>query len=180
MSYKTLPYLWPSTVLQVILAKNLDTMIGLVNGARGVVVGFLQPDDPRAAQTDKSHRPINIREMWPIVKFAGGMEKVMWPESWSIMEGDVEVAKRTQVPLLLAWALSVHKCQGMTLDRVETDLSRAFDYGMVYVALSRVKSLEGLQLIGFDPSKIKVHKKVAQFYDKLKSEQASLSVQDLT
>lgn len=68
---------------------------------------------------------------------------------------------------MLGWALSVHKCQGMTLDRVETNLSKAFGHGMVYVALSRVKSLQGLRLIGFDPSKIKVLPVVARFYEGL-------------
>lgn len=68
---------------------------------------------------------------------------------------------------MLGWALSVHKCQGMTLDRVETNLSRAFGHGMVYVALSRVKSLQGLRLIGFDPSRIKTLPVVARFYEGL-------------
>ncbi|GLJ34332.1 hypothetical protein SUGI_0690360 [Cryptomeria japonica] len=56
--------------------------------------------------------------------------------------------------------VSAHKCEGMTLDRVEIDLSRAFEHGMVYVALSRIKSLEGLRLTGFDPQKIIAHPKV--------------------
>ena len=68
---------------------------------------------------------------------------------------------------MLGWALSVHKCQGMTLDRVETNLSKAFGHGMVYVALSRVKSLQGLRLIGFDPSRIKTSPVVAKFYERL-------------
>lgn len=68
---------------------------------------------------------------------------------------------------MLGWALSVHKCQGMTLDRVETNLSKAFGHGMVYVALSRVKSLQGLRLIGFDPSKIKALPVVSRFYEGL-------------
>jgi ATP-dependent DNA helicase PIF1 len=68
---------------------------------------------------------------------------------------------------MLGWALSVHKCQGMTLDRVETNLSKAFGHGMVYVALSRVKSLQGLRLIGFDPSRIKILPVVARFYENL-------------
>ena len=55
----------------------------------------------------------------------------------------------------------------MTLSKVETDLSKAFEYGMVYVALSRVKDLDGLQLIGFDPDRIKVHSHVATFFEKL-------------
>ncbi|KAG6555887.1 hypothetical protein Mapa_002529 [Marchantia paleacea] len=155
---------------QVMLAKNLETSVGLVNGARGVVVGFSTPDDPRASEVNKAHLSVNPTGSWPLVKFAcDNVERLVAPESWSILEGDVEVAKRTQVPLSLAWALSVHKCQGMTLDRVETDLSRAFDYGMVYVALSRVKSLQGLKLTGFDPTKIRVHPKVAHFYENLET-----------
>lgn len=68
---------------------------------------------------------------------------------------------------MLAWALSVHKCQGMTLDYVETDLCKAFGHGMVYVALSRVKSLQGLRLIGFDPSRILTRPVVSKFYEGL-------------
>ncbi|KAH7446036.1 hypothetical protein KP509_01G034200, partial [Ceratopteris richardii] len=128
---------------QVMLIKNFDTEAGLVNGAKGVVL---------------------------VVRFAcNGTEKVIRPEKQSVESGGIEVAKRVQVPLILAWSLSVHKCQGMTLDKVETDLSKAFDYGMVYVALSRVKSLEGLQLLGFDPSRIKVHPNVVSFYKRLSS-----------
>lgn len=156
------------------LAKNLETSVGLVNGARGVVVGFCAPDDNRASEVNKAHLPVSPSGVWPLVKFAcDNVERLVAPESWTVLDGDVEVAKRTQVPLSLAWALSVHKCQGMTLDRVETDLSRAFDYGMVYVALSRVKSLQGLKLTGFDPTKIRVHPKVAQFYDELDETSAS-------
>ncbi|KAL3683052.1 hypothetical protein R1sor_001074 [Riccia sorocarpa] len=159
---------------QVMLAKNVDPGGGLVNGSRGVVVGFCTPDDPRASEINKTHHSVSPSGVWPLVRFAcDNLERLVVPESWTVLDGEVEVAKRTQVPLSLAWALSVHKCQGMTLDRVETDLSRAFDYGMVYVALSRVKSLQGLRLIGFDPSKIRVHPKVAHFYEELDGANAS-------
>lgn len=96
--------------------------------------------------------------------------QVLRPVEWAVHEGKEVVASRRQVPLLLAWALSVHKCQGMTLDRVQTDLSKAFEYGMVYVALSRVRSLEGLQLTGFNPWKIKAHPKVIKFYERFTEE----------
>lgn len=76
------------------------------------------------------------------------------------------MATRTQVPLILAWAITVHKCQGMTLESLETNL-QAFDYGMGYVALSHVKSLYMLMFTGFKPSKIKEHPKVLEFYQKL-------------
>ncbi|GLJ34342.1 hypothetical protein SUGI_0690540 [Cryptomeria japonica] len=137
---------------QVMLIKNIETEKKLVNGATGEIVDFVEDGYPKE---------ISATGLWPKVKFQCGQERIIGPEVWSIMEGDKEVAARTQVPLILAWALSVHKCQGMTLDRVETDLRRAFDYGMVYVALSRVKSLDGLRLIGFNPSKIKAHPKIS-------------------
>lgn len=122
------------------------------------MVGFCDPRDPGAAEFRRFVPDISPSGMWPVVRFAADQsERIIGPDSWAIEDGGVEVAKRSQVPLILAWALSVHKCQGMTLDRVETDLSRAFDFGMVYVALSRVRSLEGLNLKAFDPSKIKVY-----------------------
>eukprot|EP00249_Psilotum_nudum_P022354 c28482_g1_i3 orf=369-2429(-) len=155
---------------QVMLVKNLDTGLGLVNGARGVVVRFIPVDDKVASQFKNLANSVSPSGVWPVVRFAcDSTERIVGPESWSVMEGDREIANRSQVPLILAWALSVHKCQGMTLDRVETDLSKAFDYGMVYVALSRVRCLDGLQLVGFDPSLIKVHPKVVCFYEGLKT-----------
>ncbi|KAF6162039.1 hypothetical protein GIB67_002628 [Kingdonia uniflora] len=72
---------------------------------------------------------------------------------------DEVMATRIQIPLKLAYALSVHKCQGMTIDQLETYLLKAFGYKMGFTALSRVKSLDGLYLIGLDPSKIKAHPK---------------------
>ncbi|KAL6137226.1 hypothetical protein ACLB2K_062518 [Fragaria x ananassa] len=86
--------------------------------------------------------------------------------------GDKVVAERKQVPLILACASSIHKCQGLTLDRLHTDLSKAFENGMVYVALSRVRSLEGLYLSGFNRWKIMVHPKVLLFYKSLSGEVA--------
>jgi len=122
----------------------------------------------QAEQGEGAKNPRKAVQYWPLVQFAeGGEARVMEAEIWEVEKNARRVATRTQVPLTLAWALSVHKCQGMTLDRVDTNLSRAFDYGMVYVALSRVRRLEGLHLSGFDPRKIRVHEKVAAFYDDL-------------
>jgi len=140
---------------QVMCLKNLDVASGLVNGARGVVVGLA------------ANATCDGGKLWPKVKFACGVEQVMVPEVWSVLEADSVVAERKQVPLSLAWAVSVHKCQGMTLDRVEASLSQAFDHGMVYVALSRVKSLQGLRLRGFAPSKATAHPDVVSFYRSL-------------
>eukprot|EP00850_Spirogloea_muscicola_P007305 SM000036S13349 [mRNA] locus=s36:729059:731408:- [translate_table: standard] len=163
---------------QVMLVKNLDQGAGLVNGARGVVEAFVTPVSLASLGENAPHaRQISASGRWPSVRFAclGGSPQVVGPESWSINEGPKVLAKRVQVPLALGWALSVHKCQGMTLDRVETDLSKAFDDGMVYVALSRVRSLEGLVLSGFDPRRIKVNPKVASFYEQIAFENADES-----
>lgn len=143
---------------RVMLIKNVDVKCKLVNGATGTVKGFTQPLKTAL---------FCGCSMLPIVKFDSGLEMVVGPEEWKVMEGDTIHARRQQIPLVLAWAISVHKCQGMTLDRLQADLSRAFDYGMVYVALSRVRTLAGLYLSGLKPSKIKAHPKVLEFYRKL-------------
>ena len=79
-----------------------------------------------------------------------------------IDEHDEVLAEIVQIPLRLAWAITVHKSQGMSLDLTEIDLSKSFEYGMGYVALSRVRSLEGLSLIGFNQKALQVDPKVTQ------------------
>lgn len=76
---------------------------------------------------------------------------------------------RTQFPLILAWACTVHKVQGISLDKAVIDLgSSIFEYGMAYVALSRIRTISGLILVKFDPSKIKASNVVTKEYDRLK------------
>lgn len=109
---------------------------------------------------------------WPYVRFsnADGTSRsiLCQPESWKIELPNGEVqASRSQVPLILAWALSIHKAQGQTLERVKVDLGRVFEKGQAYVALSRATCREGLQVLRFDPSKVMAHEKVRQFYDTL-------------
>lgn len=149
---------------RVMLTKNLDTRHRLVNGATGTIVGFHE-------QEDMDVTDICEDGLLPLVKFDSGTTVLIEPEIWDVKEGDSVIASRKQLPLILAWSLSIHKCQGMTLDRLHTDLSRAFGYGMVYVALSRVRNFEGLHLSGFDPSKIKAHPKVLDFYENFAREQ---------
>ncbi|KAL6140478.1 hypothetical protein ACLB2K_058777 [Fragaria x ananassa] len=148
---------------RVMLVKNLNTWRGLVNGATGTVQGFYVPKNKDIA---------GVCHALPIVKFDSGPELLIEPETWAVTEADKVVAERKQVPLILAWASSIHKCQGMTLDRLHTDLSKAFENGMIYVALSRVRSLEGLYLSGFNRRKIMVHPKVLLFYSCLSGEVA--------
>ena len=81
----------------------------------------------------------------------------------------------SQIPLILAWALTIHKSQGASIDCAEIDVgSSIFECGQTYVALSRVKSLEGLYLTSFDVNKIKINRKVRDFYAHIQEQQAQL------
>lgn len=103
-------------------------------------------------------------DVCPIVKFDNGVTRRIEHESWDVYGPDGSLlAHRYQVPLMLGWALSIHKSQGMTLEYVETDLERAFDCGQVYVALSRVTSVFGLRLRSFARNKVAAHDKVIAF-----------------
>lgn len=123
---------------------------------------------------DPKKGPISTARLWPLVSFIqpDGTERhlLCQPESWKIELPNGEVqAQRQQVPLILAWALSIHKAQGQTLQRVKVDLGKVFEKGQAYVALSRATSQAGLQVSRFDPSKVMVHHKVTEFYRKLSS-----------
>ncbi|XP_077306774.1 ATP-dependent DNA helicase PIF1 isoform X2 [Lithobates pipiens] len=140
---------------QVMLAKNLDVARGLVNGARGVVVGF-----------EGSGKAL------PKVRFLCGVTEVMKTERWVIKAQGGVYLSRQQLPLKLAWAISIHKSQGMTLDCVEISLSRVFECGQAYVALSRARSLEGLRVMDFDAKAVTANPYVLQFYARMKKERA--------
>ncbi|KAH6788835.1 hypothetical protein C2S51_003841 [Perilla frutescens var. frutescens] len=145
---------------RVMLIKNINPWRKLVNGATGTVMELCKVDEKDYEMSDMcSHGNV-----LPLVKLDSGFELIVKPETWEVRDGERIVARRRQIPLILSWALSIHKCQGMTLDKLHTDLSRVFGYGMVYVALSRVRSLAGLHLSGLEPSKIIAHPKVLEFY----------------
>jgi len=102
----------------------------------------------------------------PVVKYNSGIEMVMTRHLWSSEK--IQGIGVLQVPLILAWALTIHKSQGSTLDAAEIDVgSGIFECGQTYVALSRVKSLEGLFLSSFDVTKIRINKKVKDYYEAL-------------
>ncbi|MFA5131842.1 MAG: helix-turn-helix domain-containing protein [Candidatus Paceibacterota bacterium] len=126
-----------------------------VNGSMGVVARF----DNEGA---------------PVITLANGKTVTIKPDTWRIEEDGKVRAELTQLPVKLAWAITVHKSQGMTLDRASIDLSRAFASGQGYVALSRLKSLEGLHLTGFNPQALQIAEEVreADSTFRKKSEQA--------
>lgn len=132
---------------QVMLLKNLDLANGLANGSRGIVIGFMQD--------------------LPVVKFLNGEERIIDMEIWEVIENDNPVLSAKQIPLKIAYAISIHKSQGCSLDFAEIDLSNIFEYGQAYVALSRVKSLQGLSIIGVDYKNICVHPKALEFYSNI-------------
>lgn len=124
---------------------------GYVNGTLGKVIGF-----------DKYNE-------LPIIKTADGKKIMVMPEDWMFEEEGKVKAKITQLPLRLAWAITVHKSQGMTLDAVEMDLSKCFEPGMGYVALSRVRSLLGMRLLGMNNLALRINREVLEFDKELQS-----------
>ena len=162
---------------QVILTKNIAVGSGLANGTRGVVVRFetmpvdcpfVQQPQPYDGQTDESYWADVAMCRYPVVRFllANGKTYLrrIEPEKWTIEDGSTLIAERIQLPLRLAWALSIHKAQGMTIGLLETNVGRCFDYGQCYVALSRATSLETLRVQGFDARRVRVHPKVVGFH----------------
>lgn len=160
---------------QVILLKNIDVKEGLVNGARGVIDSFRKAKTADLKQRGQGRTREDLQygvEHWPVVRFANGSTRLIMSEKWSTTSGGKEIAKRLQVPLAPAWALSIHKAQGMTLDRVTVSLENIFEDGQAYVALSRVTGLGGLRLSSFKKSCIKASPAVVQFYQGIDDEAA--------
>lgn len=125
-----------------------------VNGSVGTVVDF---------ETDTNY---------PVVEFKNGRVMTILPDTWELRDGDRRRASITQVPLRLAWAITVHKSQGMTLDSAKIDLRKAFVEGMGYVALSRVKNLSNLYLLGINKMALQVSRE-ARAIDRELREKAS-------
>jgi len=118
---------------------------------------------------------------YPIVEFLNGKEVTMQPDTWELRDGDKKRASITQIPLRLAWAITIHKSQGMTLDSALIDLRKAFVAGMGYVALSRVRSLEKLYLKGINRMALEISETAYDIDDQLrtKSKADSIRFKDL-
>lgn len=130
---------------QVMLRTNMDIDVELFNGARGVITGF------------------NNATGFPIVRFLSGIQRMISPVLFDIDHPDGVIHIR-QIPLSLAWATTVHKSQGCTVDAVRIDTKHMFAEGQAYVAFSRVKSIDGLLLVNFDPKVVRVNAKVLAMF----------------
>ncbi len=166
----------------VILLINLDFDAGLINGSQGVIIGFeTHTNDslPEQYGEYKARKKGLIREFvkraattavceWPIVQFQNGEKRTIYAHCMMSELGDNEpysLLSRTQVPLVAAWAMTIHKSQGMTLSRVIVDLSRTFGKAQDYVALSRARSLEGLKVEALSEHSWGCNKEILQFLE---------------
>jgi ATP-dependent DNA helicase PIF1 len=134
----------------VMCTVNLDMDNQICNGAQGVITDIIE----------------NGLTPTIVVKFANGIVKPIAPHFWQSEEYPTIAVG--QYPLMLAWALTIHKIQGATLKLAEIDIgSSIFEYGQTYVALSRIQSLDGLYLSAFHPNKIRANPNVVEFYRKI-------------
>jgi hypothetical protein len=143
---------------RVMCTKN-DVAGRYVNGTIGTIKGFASDNG------------------FPIVETTSGRTIVVDPVEWAVSDGGRVLAKITQVPLRLAWAITVHKSQGMSLDAAHMDLSNAFEYGQGYVAISRVRTLAGLTLGGINARALEVHPEIRKRDIEFRT--ASRSAQDI-
>ena len=133
----------------VMCTVNLDMENGICNGSQGIITNILEQG---------LGKPPCI-----VVTFSNGILKTIVPHIWQNEE--YPSLAIVQYPLCLAWALTIHKIQGATLDMAEMDIGQSiFEFGQTYVSLSRIRSLEGLYLSEFQAQKIKAHPKVVEFY----------------
>jgi ATP-dependent DNA helicase PIF1 len=121
--------------------KNIP-QLGIANGTLGTVIGFERGTD------------------FPIIETYDGRTITIGTADWAVEENGKPRATVTQIPLRLAWAITIHKSQGMSMDSAAIDLSRAFEYGQGYVALSRVRTLAGLHIVGWSEEALMVHPRV--------------------
>lgn len=107
-------------------------------------------------------RVVRFDEGFPVIETLDGRQITIKPATWELVDDKKVLASIEQLPLRLAWAITVHKSQGMSLDAAEIDLSKAFVYGQGYVALSRVRSLAGMKIIGMHPNALMVDPKIVE------------------
>ena len=160
---------------QVMLLYNMNHEAGLVNGSRGVVVDFKKAE---LKDDDKTKVFIkNDETLKPVVEFKSGDRRIIDYNAWEVQ--DFPGVLRQQSPLKLAYAVTIHKAQGATLDCALIDVGdKTFEYGQAYVALSRCKDIESLYVHDLDAAAFRANPKVKEFYQREQAEQAEQAEQE--
>jgi len=135
----------------------------ILNLKKGAIVMFVKNNFNKGYVNGTLGKVIDFDENgWPIVETKSGKKIIAVPASWKIEKNDIILASIEQIPLRLAWAITVHKSQGMSLDAAEIDLSKSFERGMGYVALSRVRRLDGIKLMGINQMALRVSQQIVE------------------
>ncbi|MBU0619582.1 helix-turn-helix domain-containing protein, partial [Patescibacteria group bacterium] len=146
---------------------------------KGAIVMFVKNNFDQGYVNGTMGRIIDFDENnFPVVETKTGKQIIVHTTDWIIEEEGKIKAMIRQMPLRLAWAITVHKSQGMTIDAVEMDLSKSFVQGMGYVALSRARSLESMRLMGLNQMALQVNQDVLEF-DKDLKDKSQIAMQDL-
>ncbi|TPP52520.1 PIF1-like helicase family protein [Leishmania donovani] len=180
---------------RVMLIKNFDPRLGLVNGSTGTITDFvsfangylfktqgISADDARSICVGRGTMMDQRHTMLPVVAFglrcADGTvatrELVVEPQEWKEMLGSREVSRSVQIPLILAYAITIHKSQGMSLTQVDIDFKKVFESGQSYVALSRCTDMESVRLHGFDAHRVSANPTALAYYKALALQQERL------
>jgi hypothetical protein len=143
----------------------------------GAEVMFVANDQNLRFANGSLGRVIDLSGPWPVVELAATSRHItVEPHSWVLEEDGVTKAEIRQLPLRLAWAITIHKSQGMSLDSAEIDLSRSFTPGMGYVALSRLRTLDGLFLKGLNAMALRLHPSIFDFDQTVRQASSRLGV----
>ncbi len=140
---------------QVMMIKNTYQKEGIINGSLGIVKEF------------------SSKKNYPVIEFVGGKIITIGPEEWLLEKYDehkkelIAEAGVNQIPLILSWAMTIHKSQGLTLDKISCDLSEVFSPGQIYVALSRARALSGVFIESINFKKITSNRDAVKFYEGL-------------
>jgi ATP-dependent DNA helicase PIF1 len=160
---------------QVMCVVNMEESVTtaatpICNGSQGIIVRMTES----AVSSSSSSSSSSASSALPVVRFNNGLEMTINPHTW--MSENIPGIGVSQIPLILSWAITIHKSQGATLERCIIDIGeRVFEAGQSYVALSRIKSLQGMSIMSYDVSRIMVNKRVKAFYTELDGWSSSVS-----
>ena len=164
----------PSSSVEKTAASHVKSQdMGKATVVKGEEGGGAVKEEAECQQSLQQSAP---KSQFPVVQFCNGMSHVVVPVSFESTIFKCGTARREQVPLRLAWALTIHKSQGQTLDKVQVSLEGCFERGQAYVALSRARSVQGLQVKGFNVKRVKTDALAREFHAALSLGDAALKL----